>query len=77
MKTKPKNSSPFELTLISASKIVRLDAAEVAGKKITPKCPGWSVRKLTLHGGKQEGVDVIVVNNGKLTGCILFTSYVL
>jgi len=26
----------------------------------------WSVKKLTLHGGKQEGVDLIVVDNGKL-----------
>lgn len=73
MKTKPKNSSPFQLTLISASKNVRLDTAEVLGKKITPKCPGWSIRKFTLHGGKQEGVDVIVVNNGKLTFTIVPT----
>jgi hypothetical protein len=28
---------------------------------------GWSVRKKTLHGGKQEGVDAIVVDNGRLT----------
>src|SRR5262249_34904257 len=26
----------------------------------------WDVRKYQLHGGKQEGVDVIVVDNGKL-----------
>ncbi len=73
MKTKPKHSSQFQLTLISASKNVRLDAAEISGKKVTPKCPGWSVRKLTLHGGKEEGVDVIVVNNGKLTFTIVPT----
>src|SRR5205814_10595341 len=27
----------------------------------------WSVRKKTLHVGKQEGVEVIHVNNGKLS----------
>ncbi len=73
MKTKPKHSSQFQLTLISASKNVRLDAAEISGKKITPKSPQWSVSKRTLHGGKQEGVDVIVVNNGKLTFTIVPT----
>ena len=26
----------------------------------------WSVRKYTLRGGKQAGVDVVEVNNGKL-----------
>src|SRR5262245_40090905 len=27
----------------------------------------WSVRKQRLHGGKQDGVDLIVVDNGQLT----------
>jgi hypothetical protein len=27
----------------------------------------WSVRKAVLHGGKQEGVDIIYVNNGRLS----------
>ena len=26
----------------------------------------WSINKRTLHGGKQEGVDLIEVDNGKL-----------
>ena len=26
----------------------------------------WSVEKRTLHGGRQEGVDVIEVDNGRL-----------
>ena len=29
----------------------------------------WSVTKRTLHGGRQEGVDVIEVNNGNLEVC--------
>ncbi len=59
-------AEPFRAPLISVDKNLRVDALEISGKKITPKAPGWSVRKLTLHGGKQEGVDVVIVNNGKL-----------
>lgn len=73
MKTNSKVASPFQITLTSVSKNLRLESAEVVGGKITPKCPGWSVRKLTLHGGKQEGVDVIVVDNGKLIFTVIPT----
>jgi hypothetical protein len=73
VKTNSKGKPPFRLTLISASKHKRVDTAEIIGKKITPKSPHWSVRKLTLHGGKQEGVEVVIVNNGKLTFTIVPT----
>lgn len=59
-------AEPFRQTLISSEKNIRVESAEFSGKKLTPKAPGWSIRKLTLHGGKQEGVDVVVVNNGKM-----------
>jgi len=53
-------------TLLSVRENVRLDSWEMSGRKLTPKSPDWSVQKMTLHGGKQEGVDVIIVNNGRL-----------
>jgi galactose mutarotase-like enzyme len=59
-------AEPFRAPLISADKNLRVDALEIIGRKVTPRSPKWSVRKLTLHGGKQEGVDVVIVNNGKL-----------
>jgi hypothetical protein len=59
-------AEPFRQTLISASQNVYIEKWEITGKKVTAKSPRWSVRKLTLHGGKQEGVDVIIVDNGKL-----------
>lgn len=59
-------AEPFRQTLISSEKNIWVETAEFSGKKLTPKAPGWTIRKLTLHGGKQEGVEVIVVNNGKL-----------
>lgn len=33
----------------------------------------WSVKKETLHGGRQEGVDLITVNNGCLTLTVIPT----
>lgn len=33
----------------------------------------WSIRKDTLHGGKQEGVELIEVNNGRLTFSVIPT----
>ena len=34
---------------------------------------GWSVKKYTLHGGVSDGVDVVEVNNGRLSVSILPT----
>jgi len=33
---------------------------------VSPDIP-WSVRRQRLHGGKQDGVDLIVIDNGRLT----------
>lgn len=48
--------------------------------KLSGSCPpargksrGWSVKSYTLRGGLQEGVDVVEVDNGKLTFAILPT----
>lgn len=73
MKTISNVAVPFRKSLISASGNRRVDALEISGKKITPKSPHWSVSKRTLHGGRQEGVEVVVVNNGKLTFTIVPT----
>ena len=32
----------------------------------TPDIP-WSVRRQRLHGGKQDGVDLILIDNGRMT----------
>jgi hypothetical protein len=64
------SAEPFRKTLTSASDGVRVDEWEMTGKGL-PK--GASIQKRTLHGGKQEGVDVITVNNGKLTFTVVPT----
>ena len=60
-------AEPFRHVLSSARDNIRIDSWQVTHREVTPqsKTP-WSVRKYTLHGGKQEGVDIIVVDNGKL-----------
>jgi beta-fructofuranosidase len=60
-------AEPLRKTLTSTKANVHVRQWQAAARQVTPKCPvAWSVRKYTLHGGKQEGVDVIVVDNGKL-----------
>ena len=46
-------------------------SAPPSGKKKT--APEWSVKSYTLRGGLQEGVDVVEINNGKLSFAVLPT----
>ena len=57
---------PAGTTLISVSENIRVDAWERTGQVATTSGAKWFVRKSTLHGGKQEGVDIIEVDNGRL-----------
>jgi hypothetical protein len=60
-------AEPFRQVLTSTSQNIHIESVEIQSRTVTPNSPvPWSVRKLILHGGKQEGVDVIVVDNGKL-----------
>ena len=66
-------AEPFRKTLISVKENSRVETWELLGKDVTPLRPEWSVKKITLHGGKQEGVEVIVVNNGRLSFTVVPT----
>lgn len=59
-------AEPFRHVLTSASRGVRTEQWTLTHRDLGTPTP-WSIRKLTLHGGRQEGVDVIVVDNGVLT----------
>ena len=59
-------AEPIHKVLTSASSGIHVDAWEQTGHATAAKGAAWSVRKLTLHGGKQEGVDLVIVDNGKL-----------
>ncbi len=57
----------FHQVLTSVERNIHLDSWQVTHREVDPasKTP-WSVQKYTLRGGKQEGVDVITVDNGRL-----------
>ena len=54
-------------TLISASGNLRVDEWQLV-QPTTDKTPGkpWAIRKRVLRGGKQDGVDIVEVDNGAL-----------
>ncbi|MEK7684459.1 MAG: aldose 1-epimerase family protein [Verrucomicrobiota bacterium] len=60
-------SEPFRQVLTSSERGLHLDHWQITHRDLVPQSTNpWSVRKYTLHGGKQEGVDVIEVDNGAL-----------
>jgi galactose mutarotase-like enzyme len=68
-----KHSEPFRQVLISTKENLRVETFEIKGHDVTPDSPNWSIQKLTLHGGKQQGVDLIIVDNGKLQFTVIPT----
>jgi hypothetical protein len=59
----PVSAAPYRKVLHPAEREVTI----LQGKAVTPARPvAWSVRTMALHGGKQEGVNVVIVDNGAL-----------
>jgi Domain of unknown function (DUF4432) len=55
------------VALISSTANINAKDSSILGKQLTPDCPmPWSIDLKTLHGGKQEGVRLITLDNGKL-----------
>ena len=60
-------AEPYTQTLTSAARNENIESWEVTSEHLGVRTdPPWSVRKQTLRGGKQEGVELIVIDNGKL-----------
>ena len=58
---------PSRHVLTSVSSATDHAAWEVDCRTITPDCEhDWSIRKRTLRGGRQEGVETIIINNGSM-----------
>ena len=58
---------PHRIVLTSARDGIHVESWRVtSGELGLHSGAGFSVEKLTLHGGKQEGVDLIVIDNGRL-----------
>ena len=65
---------PIRQSLTSVEKGIHLDAWRISAKEVDPKSGAdWSIEKSTLRGGKQEGVDIVKVNNGKLSFTVIPT----
>ncbi len=60
-------ADPFRLVITDIEQNIYKTTARIEKDDVTPDCPvSWSVHKKVLHGGKQEGVEIIEVDNGKL-----------
>jgi len=70
----PASAEPFRQVLTSTRRNVDIQTWEVSSRDVTPDCSTpWSVRMYALHGGKQEGVSLVVVDNGKLQFTVIPT----
>lgn len=76
-KKRPSRTSPaepFRHTLTSVAQNLRVGDWQLGPRDL--KLPGavaWSVRQRTLHGGRQEGVELIEVDNGHLRFTVIPT----
>jgi hypothetical protein len=62
------NAAAYRYVLSSAKTNLRTDSFSVTDRDLPEiKAGPWSVRKTTLHGGKQEGVELVTIDNGKTT----------
>ena len=56
---------PYCQTLISSRLNLHIGNADLSDTDITPACPiPWRIYLRRLYGGRQEGVFMLVVNNG-------------
>jgi hypothetical protein len=60
-------ADPYRYVITSATANQRNDSFEITSVDLpeTGDTP-WSIRQITLHGGRQEGVQVVGINNGVL-----------
>ena len=60
-------SEPLHYVLTDIEKNINQESFEIKSQDSTPDCPHfWSISKYVLHGGKQEGVEIIKIDNGRL-----------
>lgn len=65
---------PLRIVLTDVDKNIYVETWHITSRHITPDCRiPWSVHKYVLHGGKQQGVEVIDVDNGKLRLQVVLT----
>ncbi len=59
---------PFHETLTATVGSVNQEVWSIDSRQITPQChQNWSIKKETLRGGRQEGVEIVTVDNGVMS----------
>ncbi|MEG3223822.1 aldose 1-epimerase family protein [Vibrio gigantis] len=58
--------SAAEFTLTDIATNTYIENWDITNQKLGFENTQFSIEKLRLHGGKQEGVDLIIINNGEL-----------
>ena len=66
-------AADHRIILTDTSQGIHTDTFEINNEDLGIEGPAWSVRKFTLQGGREEGVDIIEVNNGKLSFSVIPT----
>src|SRR4051812_17845894 len=66
-------AAPFRRVLLNANDGVSIPSVQITPKDVREAAGKWSVRNAKLVGGKQDGVDLITVDNGKLRFAVIPT----
>lgn len=57
----------FRETLTSTADSTNAEVWAVSSRDLTPDCPHeWKITKETLRGGRQEGVEIVTIDNGTM-----------
>ncbi len=59
--------------LTAADQGISVESLNLSSRSIGGRLPGWTVRKTRLRGGLSDGVDVVHVDNGRLSFSVLPT----
>ena len=63
----PESAPAYRYVLTSAKANLATEAFAISQRDLPELDTGaWSVRKTALHGGKQEGAELITIDNGTL-----------
>ncbi len=68
------SSKAYRKVLTSTKQGVHVERWQLSQDEVAPNCTFlWKIHKEILHGGKQEGVDVIRIDNGRLRFSVIPT----
>ena len=67
-------AAPYRAVLSDSRENLNQEEFSISSKDVAPNSkPAWSIKKTTLRGGRQEGVELIEVDNGKLKFTVIPT----